>query len=751
MKPKILIVDDLQQNLFTLEKLLQKLEVEVIQTTSPFEVMNLVFEHNFCLAIIDVQMPEMDGYELVELLRSSEDTAHLPVIFVSAIYSDEFYRRKGYDTGAVDFLSKPFNPNVLLSKVRIFLDLYDQKHKLQELVTQLNLKNETLENQSQQLQEQFTLLQTTRDELEESNKALSKLVVRLDASSQVGQQVTSILDLDKLLTKVIVLIRTSFDYYFVGIWLLNEAEDRVVLHVGNGRDSQSAEPGTTLPLDSEQSIIALVCRTGKDYLATDVRDDPHYQFWEGLPDTCSELAVPLQIGQRVIGVLDIQSRRVGVFDQDDRKVLQMLAGQIAIAIRNARLYDNLETKVRQRTARLRISAELSERLNAILNVQTLLSAVVNQIKESFGYYHAHIYLLNKTRDRLVMEEGTGQAGVEMKARGHSIPLQAKSLVARAARTGEIVLIDNVREVPDWLPNKLLPDTYSEMAVPIIKESEVIGILDVQQDIIAGLDEGDRDLLRSLANQIGVAITNARLYEDIAKANADKDKFFSIVAHDLKGPFLPLLGNAELLEDMASTLSVKDIEDMSRSIHHSARQVFNLLENLLQWSRMQMGRMEYQPEVVDLQWIAKQTISLLEPTARNKSITLQNDIPDKISVYADDHMLDTVIRNLTNNALKFTPEKGRVTISAHPVVNSAYVEVFVSDTGVGISKGDIGKLFQTGVHHSTSGTAQETGTGLGLVMCKEMVEMNGGQIWVESELGQGTTVKFTVPVQFMGES
>lgn len=178
----------------------------------------------------------------------------------------------------------------------------------------------------------------------------------------------------------------------------------------------------------------------------------------------------------------------------------------------------LEQQVAARTERLEIVATLGERLSSILNVEDLLNEVVNQIQARFGYYHAHIYLLDDERQNMVVTAGTGSAGAKMKATGHSISLDAEtSLVARAARTGEIVRVDNVREAPDWLPNKLLPDTYSEMAVPIVLEDVVVGVLDVQQDRIAGLDEGDASLLRSLAGQAAVAIRNARQFEEVEMA------------------------------------------------------------------------------------------------------------------------------------------------------------------------------------------------------------------------------------------
>lgn len=195
-------------------------------------------------------------------------------------------------------------------------------------------------------------------------------------------------------------------------------------------------------------------------------------------------------------------------------------GQLATAFNSMtaqlrQLIGTLEERVAARTQRLEIGASLSERLSAILNLEELLAEVVNQVKDNFGYYHAHIYLVDDRQEKLVVAAGTGVAGEEMKAKGHSIPLAAPtSLVARAARSGEIVSVDNVREAEDWLPNPLLPDTYSEMAVPIILEGQVVGVLDVQQDEVAGLDEGDANLLRSLANQVAVAIRNARLFEEV---------------------------------------------------------------------------------------------------------------------------------------------------------------------------------------------------------------------------------------------
>ncbi len=235
-------------------------------------------------------------------------------------------------------------------------------------------------------------------------------------------------------------------------------------------------------------------------------------------------------------------------------------------------------------------------------------------------------------------------------------------------------------------------------------------------------------------------------QELAALNATKDKFFSIVAHDLRGPFHPLLSVSELLSTIPSTTPHSEIQEMGKNVHQTAKGVYNLLENLLQWSQLERGRISYKPIQLDLRKIVVQNINLFAKNAAAKGITLQSTVVKEAFVYADENMLDIVIRNLVSNALKFTPINGRVTISAKlDSETPEFAEVSVLDTGVGIAHENLHKLFRLETHHTTEGTAREKGTGLGLILCREMVEKNGGQIWIESNgvAGQGSSVKFTV--------
>lgn len=232
---------------------------------------------------------------------------------------------------------------------------------------------------------------------------------------------------------------------------------------------------------------------------------------------------------------------------------------------------------------------------------------------------------------------------------------------------------------------------------------------------------------------------------LEQANASKDKFFSIIAHDLRVPFTGLLGMTEIFSDNLADFTQEEIKEGLDSLQHTAQTVYTLLENLLTWSRLQRGIIDYFPQDIFLEDIARYNVSLFHSNAEQKQITLSQSVSTEIQAYADQNMIDTVLRNLISNAIKFTDKDGSIDISATEDEDEEVVEVAVSDTGTGIKPEDLDKLFQIDVKHSQVGTAGEQGSGLGLILCKELVEKNGGTIRVESEIGKGTTFRFTIPI------
>jgi signal transduction histidine kinase len=225
-------------------------------------------------------------------------------------------------------------------------------------------------------------------------------------------------------------------------------------------------------------------------------------------------------------------------------------------------------------------------------------------------------------------------------------------------------------------------------------------------------------------------------------NATKDKFFSIIAHDLKNPFTSIIGFSELLIKQYSRFSDEQKIDFIKSINSTSRQTHKLLVNLLQWARAQTGNIKFEPEVVDFSEIAKENLLLQKESAKKKKINIYAEVRDNLMVYVDKNMINTALRNITSNAIKFTNEDGEIKIRA--VDMGEFIEVSVEDTGIGIEDKDMKKLFRIDEFYTTKGTNHETGTGLGLVLSKEFVEKNGGNIIVKSQPGKGTKFFFTLP-------
>jgi signal transduction histidine kinase len=235
-------------------------------------------------------------------------------------------------------------------------------------------------------------------------------------------------------------------------------------------------------------------------------------------------------------------------------------------------------------------------------------------------------------------------------------------------------------------------------------------------------------------------SEARLRE----LNATKDKFFSIISHDLKSPFNSIIGLSNLLAEKMRKKDYDGIEEYSTIIQKSSWRAMDLLSNLIVWSRLQTGRMEFRPELVEIEELITLVTELSKDSARQKNITIDREALLSIRLLADKEMIYSVLRNLVSNSIKFTNKGGKIGISA--LLYNGELEIMVSDNGIGIKKDKMDKLFRIGETVSTTGTMQEEGTGLGLILCKDFVLKHGGKIWVESEEGKGSRFIFKIPVR-----
>jgi len=249
----------------------------------------------------------------------------------------------------------------------------------------------------------------------------------------------------------------------------------------------------------------------------------------------------------------------------------------------------------------------------------------------------------------------------------------------------------------------------------------------------------RDITARKQAEVSLRESEAKLKE----LNATKDKFFSIIAHDLMNPLNNILGFIEVILSDFEDLDKKDLLKYMKIVDTSSRQAYALLDNLLLWARSHTGTIDFRPETLNLQNSIQNVFDLLKISADTKEVTFTSRIPENFMVKADKNMLDTILRNLLTNALKFSFRKGKIIVSAEK--KSDLIEVSVQDNGLGITHEDLGNIFRIDNKTSTLGTEKEKGSGLGLLLCREFVEKNGGRIWAESEFGSGSVFRFTLPV------
>jgi PAS domain S-box-containing protein len=411
-----------------------------------------------------------------------------------------------------------------------------------------------------------------------------------------------------------------------------------------------------------------------------------------------------------------------------------------------------EEAIQKRAAELQTVAEVSAATTSVLDLDKLLQRVSDLTKERFDLYHAHIYLLDEAKETLLLAAGAGEVGQQMKGLGHRIAVKhPHSLVARAARTREGVIANDVKSNADFLPNPLLPETRSELAVPLVVGDELIGVLDVQSSITNRFSEEDVRIKTTLADQIAVAVQNARAYtrqletaERLREVDRLKSQFLANMSHELRTPLNSIIGYAEvLLDGIDGDLTDEAIEDV-QAIHGGGKHLLSIINDILDLAKIEAGQMFMERHQADLPNIIDEVVHTCQILVKDKNIYLNVEQSGELPpVYGDAVRLRQIIFNLVNNAIKFT-EKGGVTVEVGQY-DASQVYVRVKDTGIGMSQSDLNVIFERFRQVDGSATRRAGGTGLGLAITRHLIHMHEGEIHVESEKGVGSTFWFTLPL------
>ncbi len=444
--------------------------------------------------------------------------------------------------------------------------------------------------------------------------------------------------------------------------------------------------------------------------------------------------------------------------KEEQLLVKQVADQLSLALENARLFQETkraEEALKRQNEYLAAAAEIGRLVTSTLDLNTIFSRTVNLVRERFGYYHAAIFLVEETGFNVALREATGAAGAEMKARQHSLPLNDNSIVGRVAQRGEPVIANDTAQEPTHHKNPLLPETRAEAALPLRVGSRIIGALDIQSTSVGAFTPDDQSVLQILADQVAIAIDNARSFElsqqavkEMREIDHVKTQFLANMSHELRTPLNSIIGFSRvILKGIDGPITDLQQQDLS-AIYNSGQHLLGLINDVLDLAKIEAGKMELSFDEINVADIVTSVMATASGLVKDKDIKLLRQIDADLPVVrADAIRLRQVMLNLLSNAAKFTDE-GEIVVNATVQTGpSGYPEILVSvsDTGNGISQEDQAKLFQAFSQVDDSPTRKTGGSGLGLSISQQLVHLHGGRIGVHSAVGKGSTFYFTLPI------
>lgn len=596
---------------------------------------------------------------------------------------------------------------------------------------------------------------------------------QLETAAEIARDTSGTLALDTLLKRAVNLIHDRYGYYHSSIFLLDDSGLNAIIRESTGEaGDEMKRRAHKLPVGS-RSIIGYVTELGKPLVINDVTQDPIHRPNPLLPDTRSELGIPLKIGNRVIGALDVQSAEINAFNPDDISVVQTLADQIAVAVDNARSYELAQQAIqetRQRVQELSTLFDVSQSLASVSMESAEIAHIIAQkVADVMNVPGCSILLFESETDELVRlvelsksRENVGDKELHFTDRsGEIIPVSSYLDLSKVIKTlTPLVVQASDPNIDQEILEYLQKHDYTHLIViPLIVKREVIGVIElVTWQAVYTYSSDQFNLTVTIGNAAAVAFENARLYEEqrritekLREVDKLKSQFLANMSHELRTPLNSIIGFSRvILKGIDGPINELQQQDLT-AIHNSGTHLLRLINNVLDISKIEAGKMELAfDDTVNLQDLINSVISTTIALVKDKPVRLEKVIPpDLPTVRGDPTRISQVMLNLMANAAKFTDE-GTVTLEACEQVSpEGYPEVLikVTDTGEGIGLEDQKKLFQPFSQVDESPTRKTGGSGLGLSISRLLVEMHGGRIGVESEIGEGSTFWFTLPLPY----
>jgi GAF domain-containing protein/DNA-binding response OmpR family regulator len=583
---------------------------------------------------------------------------------------------------------------------------------------------------------------------------------QLITSAQVSQIASSILDLSYLLPRIVDLIKEAFSYDHVQIFLMDDDDDYAVLRASTGSAGQQLLSINHKLQKGSASVIGQVTERGEPVIALDTADarvvhrpNPY------LPNTRSEMAIPLKLKGRVVGALDVQSNLPNAFDDDDVSVLTTLAAQISVAIDNAQLFD----QARRRATEMSFLFSVTTAAAAAESLSEALQSIAHELRESLDALSVGLYLPQAYTDGMeniyyVMQpvalSGSDQPISELS----EVRLDtSRNVIAVAANQRRPILLGNLAHEPNYLP--VAAEARSAAIVPLAVGGQLIGLITMEGAQVNAFNEDTLTLLLTLAGTLSAIVQNQQLLETVQQTNEQlreldrlKTDFLANMSHELRTPLNSIIGFSRvILKGIDGPLTEMQEQDLS-TIYNSGQHLLNLINDILDQAKIAAGKMDLEIDYFDLKAEIDRVRSIGIGLVKDKPIDIYVDIePNLPKAYGDGFRTRQVMLNLISNAAKFTRE-GSITISVYKTRDQAtgrlMLRVDVADTGIGIAEKDLPLLFEAFRQVDSSLTRTVGGTGLGLPIAKSLIEMQGGQMFVQSQVGVGSTFSILIPTEPM---
>lgn len=581
---------------------------------------------------------------------------------------------------------------------------------------------------------------------------------QLSALNDISQQLAGELDLQRLL-ELITSSAVDILNSEAGSLLLmvdpTAKERELEFKIAVGSSGQNLI-GKRFPI--KRGLAGEVATKGKPLIVNDASRDPRWggEFSKGDFQTNAILAVPLIAKNQTIGVLEVINKRDnGVFVEEDANLLTTFAGQAAIAIENARLFQMTDLQLSARVDELQTLERIDVELNRSLDIHKVAEITMRWAIANSGATAGALGLVVGEPPHLQIVAKYGYEANEYPegAEENIWPLD-RGIVSRVMRTRQPDISADVRIDPSYIPS--LRGSLSQITVPMISGGEIKALLILESNKEPRLNLVDLSFVQRLAEHASIALTNAQLLAELTRANESKSEFVGFVAHELKTPMTSIKGYADvLLGGMAGNLNEKQSGFLG-VIRSNVDRMNTLVTDLNDVEKLRQHKLHMELSPIDFRNVITETLRPLQKQIEDKRQVLHINMPaDMPTIMADQNRLIQVLTNLLSNAHKYTPPEGDIIINGEVTrnrfdpkgkrINEMVMHVTVRDTGIGMSEVDMAKLFTPYFRSDNPLAKEQPGTGLGLIIVKGIVEQHGGYIWVESELGQGTTFHFTVPI------